>query len=124
MTDMSTTPLFQPGANIAMKVPADAFDATVAFYTETLGFRVESRDTSSVVIDFDGKHLWIDRVETIEKSEVWLEVATHDLAAASSHLAAKRVERCDEVESLPEGMAAFWIKNPAAVVHLVTETAS
>jgi catechol 2,3-dioxygenase-like lactoylglutathione lyase family enzyme len=120
---MSTTPLFQPGANIAMKVPAAAFDATVAFYTETLGFRVESRDASSVVIDFGGKHLWIDRVETIEKSEVWLEVATHNLAAASSHLAANGVTRCDEVEALPDGMAAFWIKNPAAVVHLVTETA-
>jgi hypothetical protein len=51
-------------------------------------------------------------------------VATHDLAAASSHLAAKGVERCDEVEALPESMAAFWIKNPAAVVHLVTEQAS
>lgn len=107
-----------------MKVPTEAFDATVAFYTKTLGFRVESRDASSVVIDFVGKHLWIDRVETIEKSEVWLEVATHDLAAASSHLAANGVTRCDEVEALPKGMVAFWIKNPASVVHLVTETAS
>ena len=118
---MSATPLFRPGANIAVKVPVAAFEATVAFYTETLGFRVESRDASSVVIDFGGKHLWIDRVESIAKAEVWLEVATHDLAAASSHLAANGVERCDEVEALPEGMAAFWIKDPAAVVHLVTE---
>ena len=118
---MSATPLFRPGANIALKVPVAAFEATVGFYTQTLGFRVESRDASSVVIDFGGKHLWIDRVETIEKSEVWLEVSTHDLAAASSHLAANGVERCDEVEALPEGMAAFWIKDPAAVVHLVTE---
>ena len=35
----------------------------------------------------------------------------------------RRIDVTVEVEALPEGMAAFWIKNPAAAVHLVTETA-
>jgi hypothetical protein len=32
---MSITPLFQSGANIAMKVPAAALKATVAFFVPT-----------------------------------------------------------------------------------------
>jgi len=76
------SPLFQPGDNIAMKVPAAEFEAVVVFYERTLGFRVESREAETVRFDYGGgKHL----------------------------------------EPLPEGMKAFWIKNPAGVVHLVTE---
>jgi len=117
-----TTPIFQPGDNIAIKVPAAEFEAVVAFYEQTLGFRVESREAETVRFDYGGgKHLWIDRVEGIAKAEVWLEVRTTDIAAAAEHFKAAHITRCDEVEPLPEGMAAFWIKNPAGVVHLVTE---
>lgn len=35
---MSASPLFQSGANIAMKVPAAVSKATVAFCAETRGF--------------------------------------------------------------------------------------
>jgi len=105
-----------------MKVPAAEFAATVAFYEATLGFRVESREAETVRFDYGGgKHLWIDRVEGIAKTEVWLEVRTTDIAAAAEHLKAAHITRCDEVKTLPEGMAAFLIKNPAGVVHLVTE---
>jgi hypothetical protein len=116
------SPLFQPGDNIAMKVPAAEFEAVVAFYEQTLGFRVESREAETVRFDYGaGKHLWIDRVEDLAKAEVWLEIRTTDLDAAAEHLRAASITRCDEIEPLPESMAAFWIKNPAGVVHLVTE---
>ena len=111
----------QPGRNIAMKVPAAEFAATVAFYKATLGFRVVSREASSVRFDYGGGHfLWIDRVEGLAKAEVWLEIRTTDLQAADEQLKAANIRRCDEVEALPGGMKAFWIKNPAGVVHLVT----
>jgi catechol 2,3-dioxygenase-like lactoylglutathione lyase family enzyme len=99
----------QPGRNIAMKVPAAEFAATVAFYEKTLGFRVVSREASSVRFDHGGGHF------------LWLEIHTTDLQAAEQQLKEAGIQRCDEVELLPEGMKAFWIKNPAGVVHLVTE---
>lgn len=34
---MTTRPRFAPGRNIAMKVPAHEFEATVGFYRDTLG---------------------------------------------------------------------------------------
>ena len=116
------SPIFQPGDNIAMKVPAAEFEAAVAFYEQTLCFRVESREVSSVRFDHGGGHFfWIDRVEDLAKAEVWLEICTTDLPAAQERLKEAGMLRCDEVEALPEGMKAFWIKNPAGVVHLVTE---
>jgi len=57
---------------------------------------------------------------SIKRRSGWTFVAT-DVSAAAEHLSACEVERCDKVEPLPEGMAAFWIKNPAGVVHLVTD---
>jgi catechol 2,3-dioxygenase-like lactoylglutathione lyase family enzyme len=111
----------QPGRNIAMKVPAAEFAATVSFYEKTLGFRVVSLEAASVRFDHGGGHfLWIDRVEGLTKAKVWLEIHTTDLQAAEQQFKEAGVHRCDEVESLPEGMKAFWIKNPAGVVHLVT----
>ena len=122
MIDSMALPPFQPGRNIAMKVPAAEFAATVAFYEATLGFRVVSREASSVRFDHGGGHfLWIDRVDGLAKAEVWLEIYTTDIAAAADQLKAAHITRCDEIEPLPDGMAAFWIKNPAGVVHLVTE---
>ena len=65
--------------------------------------------------------LWVDRVEHLTQAEVWLELQAGNLAAASEHLKKHAVTRCDEIEPLPDGLHAFWIKNPASVVHLVTE---
>lgn len=41
-----------------MKVPAAELEAVVAFYEQTLGFRVESREAETVRFDYGGgKHL-------------------------------------------------------------------
>ena len=104
-----------------MKVPCTDFAATIHFYEKVIGLAVCERADDSVAFWFGSNRLWIDSVPTIQRSEVWLEIRADDIAAASDHLERHGVERCDEIESLPEGLPAFWIKNPAGVVHLVSE---
>ncbi len=112
---------FTPGRNIAMKVPPHAYEATVQFYRDVLGFRELPEFQPSIVFDFGGKNLWIDRVPGLSQAETWLEVQTDDLAAAAERLGAASVVRCDEIEPLPEGFKAFWISSPASIIHLVRE---
>lgn len=79
-----------------MKVPAAEFEATVAFYEKTLGFRVVGREASNVRFDHgDGHFLWIDRVGDLAKAEVWLEIRTTDFRAAEEQLKAANIRRCD-----------------------------
>jgi len=114
---MSTS--FRGGCNLAMKIPAAAYDETVRFYRETLGLPQLEAFLPHVVIQFGPNHLWLDKDEKISKSEIWLEIETSDTAAAASHFAQHQVCRCDEIEPLPPGLDAFWIQGPAANVHLV-----
>lgn len=113
---------FSPGRNIAMKVPPHQFDATVRFYRDVLGFDQIKEHAPSVVFKFGDMQLWIDRVPSLSQAELWLEVVTDDLIAAAAHLQAAKVVRCDDIEPLPEGLRAFWIANPAGIVHLVDAT--
>ena len=115
---------FTGGRNIAMKVPAHQWEATVRFYRQVLGLRelqnpyVEG--PQSVGFAFGSNRLWIDRVPGMSQAEVWLQVTTQDTATAAEHLAAEGVVRCDEVEPLGT-TTAFWISSPASIVHLVSE---
>lgn len=102
-----------------MKVPAHQYDATVCFYRDVLGFRELTEFAPDTVFEFGPNRLWIDRVPHLSQAEVWLEVLTDDLSAAAAHLAGAGVVRCDEIEPLPDGLQAFWISNPAAIIHLV-----
>lgn len=114
--------MIRPGRNIALKIPAAEYESTVAFYREVLELReLGQASDGSIGFDLDGKDLWLDRVEAITQAEVWLELVTDDLEAAAKHFADHEVSRCDEVEELPEGFRGFWIKNPAGLVHLVSE---
>jgi hypothetical protein len=70
---------------------------------------------------FGDKSLWIDKIPGIRRAEVWLEVMTEDLEAASEYLKKSNCIRRDEVEPLPKGFKGFWIANPANIIHLVTE---
>lgn len=123
---------FEPGVNVAMKVPRAHYDATVAFYRDTLGFEVVPvEDTGAATVSashrlsFGPVTLWLDRVDAAARSDVWLELATDDLAAATAHLAAAGIEPCDEVEPLhgEAGRTSHWIRNPAGVIHLLGEHA-
>lgn len=124
---MSTVPSphrpgFSGGTNIALKVPPHQWEQTVAFYRDTLGLeQIDNPYTAgppSVGFAFGSNRLWVDRVPTLSQAELWLELTTTDTTTAAEHLAATGTTRCDEIEPLGES-PAFWISNPAGIVHLV-----
>ncbi|HUF19347.1 MAG TPA: hypothetical protein VMP00_01210 [Burkholderiales bacterium] len=110
---------FTGGRNIAMKIPPHQFDETVRFYREVIGLKEVAELAPSVVFEFGANRLWLDRVETLSQSEIWLELCTTDTAHAAEHLETQRVVRCDPIEKLPPGFEGRWILNPAGIVHLV-----
>jgi predicted enzyme related to lactoylglutathione lyase len=124
-----STPKLHGGVNIAMKIPRADYEATVAFYRDTLGLEVtEQEETGAPTISrthtvrFGPNTLWLDRVDGYSRSDVWLELRTDDLEAATTRLAEAGTDTCDEVEPFDDpGMRAHWIKNPAGVVHLLAE---
>lgn len=117
-------PRFKPGNNIAMKVPTQEFEATVAFYRDILGFELieslSSDNKDSVVFRFGDKNLWIDKAPQLSRSEIWLEVRTDDIDIAADYLAEKQCVRRDDIELLPDGFSGFWISSPTNVIHLIT----
>ncbi|EKE67525.1 glyoxalase/bleomycin resistance/dioxygenase family protein [Gallaecimonas xiamenensis] len=116
---MSSKATFAAGRNIAMKVPPHLYEATVQFYRDVLGLKEITKHAPSVGFEFGANNLWIDRVLTISQAEVWLEVVTDNIEAASRDLEAAGVVRCDEIEPLGEGFQGFWVSSPASIVHLV-----
>ncbi len=110
---------FTAGDNIAMKVPAHQFDATVQFYLDLMGFRQLEVHLPYFVFDFGGKNLWIDKMFDLDRAEIWLEIRVDDVKRAAEYLKSQKVKRRDEVEKLPDGFEGFWISNPAGIIHLV-----
>jgi len=110
---------FRGGRNVAIKVPEHAFEATVAFYRDTLNLTVVYDAVGTKAFDFGPIRLWIDRMPHLAQAEMWLEVIAPDTTEAGQHLAGAGVVRCDEVEKLPPDLDGFWILNPAGIVHLV-----
>ena len=104
-----------------MKVPQRDFIATVRFYESVVGLPICERGNDSVCFNFGTCRLWVDSREDLSQPETWLELRTSDIASAEKLLETHGVARCDEVERLPDDLPAFWIRNPAGVVHLVTE---
>jgi catechol 2,3-dioxygenase-like lactoylglutathione lyase family enzyme len=116
---MITQATFAAGRNIAMKVPPHLYEATVRFYRDVLGLKEITKHSPSVGFEFGANNLWIDRVAGISQAEIWLELVTNDIAAASQHLNLAGIVRRDEIEPLPEGFQAFWVSSPASIIHLV-----
>jgi len=116
---MATKVTFAAGRNIAMKVPPHLYEATIQFYRDVLGLKEITRNAPTVGFEFGSSNLWIDRVVGLSQAETWLEVVTNDVEAASEHLEAAGVVRCDEIEPLPQGFQAFWVSSPASIIHLV-----
>ncbi len=112
-------PVFSAGRNLAMKIPAGQYEATVRFYRDVLGLAQVADAEPDLVFEFGDKHLWLDRVEGLDKAEIWLEVHTDDLTLAKAYLEQLGVERRDGVEPLPAGFEGLWIANPAGVIHLL-----
>ncbi len=121
----ASKPNCSAGKNIAMKVPAKDFESTVYFYQHVLGFEtvdIDSPDNfDSVAFAFGSMHLWIDKIDSIDKAEIWLEIDTDNYQKTAQYLEQQGVERCDEVEPLPADFKGCWIKNPAGIVHLLNQ---
>ncbi len=110
---------FVGGRNIAMKVPPRFYEATVQFYRDVVGLKLIEENSPSVRFEFEANQLWIDRDPGLSQAEIWLELITNDVSAASEHLKSAGVVRCDEIEPLPEGFDAFWVSSPSSIIHLV-----
>ena len=113
-------PAFTGGRNVAIKVPEHAFEATVAFYRDTLALsdglrrRRAPRRSSSGRSGCGSTACRIWRRARCGSS--WWPPTRR---RPRQHLAAAGVVRCDEVEKLPPDLDGFWILNPAGIVHLV-----
>jgi len=121
---MSEKPTFSGGRNIAMKVPPHLWEATIQFYRDLLGLDVIEHEPStppSIGFVFGANQLWIDRVDGLSQSEIWLELSTSDIKGAVSYLKSAGIVRRDEIESLGEHFEGFWISSPASIIHLVAK---
>jgi len=108
-----------PGSNIAVKVPAGLFDATVRFYRDTVALPVIEERPASVGFAFGSVVLWLDRVEHATHAEVWLELTAPDVEAASREMSASGARIADEIEPL-DRTDRHWIIDPAGTVLLLT----
>lgn len=117
-------PTFQPGNNIAMKIPPHEYAETVRFYREVLRFRetTGSEEGDTPRFEFGDKTLWLDCVSGLSQAEIWLEIVAGDIGQAADYLKAQGCHRRDEIEPLPAGMQAFWIASPANIIHLVSSS--
>ncbi|MFX0059413.1 MAG: hypothetical protein ACFE85_16230 [Candidatus Hodarchaeota archaeon] len=111
---------FKPGKNIAIKVPIEKYEATVKFYSDIIGLPLKLKKSNSVMFKFGEINLWIDRMEKVEKTEVWFEIQTDNTEEAKNYFQLTNIERKDEIEELPLEFDGFWISNPAGVIHLIT----
>lgn len=118
-------PSFQGGVNIAIKIPKQKYEATVAFYKDTLGLEVTEKPITNPTVSrthevkFGGNIVWLDCVDNYTHSETWLELKTNDVPAATEYLASKGTETCDELEEIPKN--THWIMDPAGTVFILSK---
>ncbi|MEQ8402798.1 MAG: hypothetical protein RIB53_19680 [Roseitalea porphyridii] len=111
---------FSGGKNIAMKVPPNQYEQTVAFYRDILGLEeIGGPSGEAVGFKFGANNLWIDKVSAMSQAELWLEIVTDDTKKAAEVLDEAGVARCDEIEDLGKDFDGYWISSPASIIHLV-----
>ncbi|WP_166352904.1 VOC family protein [Phytoactinopolyspora limicola] len=118
-------PQFDGSVNIALKIPKANYQDTLAFYRDVLRLPVTKDDPSSTPtvaethrVTFGVITLWLDRVDTYSRPDVWLETETTNLDAAVQRLAEADIHPCDEIEPISgPGLDSHWIKDPAGIVH-------
>jgi hypothetical protein len=95
-----TQPNYIGGMNIAMKLPPHVYDQTVSFYGAVLCLAVHEEDSSGIVFEFGANRLWLDRADHLSQAEIWLEINTDDIPAATDYLSRKGTVRRDEIKAL------------------------
>jgi predicted enzyme related to lactoylglutathione lyase len=114
---------FEAGINIAIKIPKQKYEQTVAFYRDILQLEVKEVDITNPTVSrthsvqFGANIIWLDCVDNYTHSETWLQLRVPDVAKAANYLKSKGVETCDELEELPENM--HWIMDPSGTVFNV-----
>lgn len=114
---------FEEGINIAIKIPKNKYEKTVAFYRDILKLAVEEKPITNPTVSrthevkFGHNVIWLDCVDNYTHSETWLQLTVPDVEEATEYLKSNGVETCDEIEELPEGM--HWITDPAGTVFNV-----
>ena len=120
-----SSPKYEGGLNIAMKIPKSKYEQTVSFYRDTLGFEVVEEKIEHLTISrsfklqFGPNILWLDCVDNYTHSEAWFELKTNDVEKAKDHLQSKGIKTCDEIEQIPEDH--HWIQDPAGNVFILTK---
>jgi len=118
-------PNFQPGKNIAIKVPSHEFDQMVNFYKTVLGLKQKAADSpdqfDSIAFEFGDKNLWIDKISGISQAEVWLEIETDNVIEAQRYLEEQGCAIRNEIEPLPADFNGFWLSSPSNTIHLISE---
>jgi len=111
---------FKGGTNLAMKVPSNQWEETVAFYRDALGMTAEIvKEGALVAFEFGSMTLWLDRTEKLAQAEIWLEVATGDAGEAERHLNGLGINRCNFPGKIGPDFDGFWVTSPTGNVHLV-----
>ncbi|MGO1245550.1 MAG: VOC family protein [Sphingobacterium sp.] len=111
---------FEAGVNIAIKIPKNKYEKTIAFYRDILQLRVEERPINNPTVSrtfevqFGNNIIWLDCVDNYTHSETWLQLTVADVEVATKYLQANGVDTCDEIEEIPEDM--HWITDPAGTV--------
>lgn len=116
---------FKGGVNIAIKIPKRKYEKTVAFYRDVLKLDVAEQAIENPTVSrthkvkFGDNAVWLDCVDNYAHSEVWLELKTNAIDAATAYLKRQGTEACDELEKIPKDM--HWITDPAGTVFILNE---
>jgi hypothetical protein len=114
---------FVGGVNIAIKIPKSKYEPTVTFYRDILKLPVEEKPITNPTVSrthevkFGPNTVWLDCVDNYTHSEVWLDLKTNDVDAATDYLLSKGINTVDELEEIPKDM--HWIMDPAGTVLIL-----
>ena len=67
-------PTFSGGSNIAIKIPKYKYADAVRFYKDIVKLPYKGKQGNSHRFEFGQITLWLDEVENISQSDVWLEL--------------------------------------------------
>ena len=116
---------FEGGINIAIKIPKNKYEETVAFYRDILRFEVEERPIKNPTVSrthkvkFGNNTVWLDCVDNYTHSETWLELTTANVDESTKYLQSKGIGTRDELEEIPADM--HWISDPAGTVFILSK---
>lgn len=113
----------RPGKNIALKVPRSCYDETVAFYSKAFNLYLKTptdQATPSCSFELGSNRIWIDCVDSLGRSDVWLELLSDDHEEDCRALISFGGRLRDELETLSERFG-HWTADPAGNTLLVAQ---